>query len=474
MISINVLSQQLLHALSFVRLKPFDASTPQGRSDERHRRIVLTALVSAAAKGVTVLTALITVPLTLKYLGDERYGLWMTISSVIAILGFADLGMGNGLLNAISEADGKDDRETAREYVSSAFFMLSGIAIMLAAMTALIFPMVSWQRFFNVASARAVAEAGPAMAVFMGCFLIGLPLGIVQRVQTGYQEGFANSLWQGVGNLLGLGAVLLAIHLKAGLPWLVLAMAGTPALASLINAVILFGYHRPWLQPAWQWVTRTAATKVFRLGILFFVLQMAVALAFSSDNMVAAQVLGPKAVALYSVPARLFSVIPMILGMLLNPLWPAYGEAISRGDVGWVRKTLLRSLVAALIITALPSVLLVLLGPQILKVWVGPDMIPPLSLLVGFAVWTVIGAAGNAVAMFLNGTNVIGFQVVVAIVMSVGALIAKVLFAQAIGLSGIIWGTVVAYTLFSAVPQAIYIAKAFSPLHPHTAPPKLL
>ncbi len=53
----------------------------------------------------------------------------MTISSVIALAGFADLGMGYGLLNAISEANGKDDRNAARKYISSAFILLSAVAL---------------------------------------------------------------------------------------------------------------------------------------------------------------------------------------------------------------------------------------------------------------------------------------------------------------------------------------------------------
>lgn len=115
--------------LAFVaRLKPFDVSTPEGRSKERYRRAGLTTLTSIAARGISLLTVLISVPLTIGYLGAERYGLWMTISSVIAMIGFLDFGLGNGLLNAVSEANGRDDREAAHRYVSSAFFMLLGVA----------------------------------------------------------------------------------------------------------------------------------------------------------------------------------------------------------------------------------------------------------------------------------------------------------------------------------------------------------
>jgi O-antigen/teichoic acid export membrane protein len=455
----NLLWGQCKHLISLLRLEPFDTSAPEGRANERHRRIVLTAIFSAAAKGVNVLTVLISVPLTVKYLGAERYGLWMTISSVIAILGFADLGMGNGLLNAISEANGKDDRQMAQEYVSSTFFMLSGVAIILGILFIIVYPLVSWQGFFHVSSAQAVAEAGPAMYVFVYCFLINIPLGIIQRVQTGYQEGFINNLWQGAGNLLGLAGVLVVINLKGGLPWLVLAMAGAPAFVAFLNGIILFRLRRPWLCPDLRKATSEAAKRIIRLGVLFFLLQIAAAFAFSSDNIVAAQILGPKAVTLYSISMKLFGIAPMILSMVLYPLWPAYGESISRGDIVWVKKTLKRSFVAAILITGVPSLILALFGVQIIRLWVGPAMIPPLILLAGFAVSTTIQAGGNAVAMFLNGSNIIGVQTGLALLMSVSAIIAKIVLAKKIGLPGIVWGTIIAYVIFTAIPLGFYVPR---------------
>jgi hypothetical protein len=62
-------------------------------------------------------------------------------------------------------------------------------------------------------------------------FLINLPLGIVQRIQLGYQEGFQNNLWSIAGSLLGLTGVLLAIELKSGLPgWFLPSQVVLPSL----------------------------------------------------------------------------------------------------------------------------------------------------------------------------------------------------------------------------------------------------
>jgi hypothetical protein len=77
------------------------------RGSERNRRAMLTGSVATLARVVQMGTSLITVPLTLKYLGNERFGLWMAISSVLAMAAFADFGVGNGVLNTVSKAFGR-------------------------------------------------------------------------------------------------------------------------------------------------------------------------------------------------------------------------------------------------------------------------------------------------------------------------------------------------------------------------------
>jgi hypothetical protein len=73
----------------------FDTATADGRSNERFRRASLNAAISAMTKGIAVVTTAVSVPLTLGYLGSELFGMWMTLSALIAMLSFTDLGIGN-------------------------------------------------------------------------------------------------------------------------------------------------------------------------------------------------------------------------------------------------------------------------------------------------------------------------------------------------------------------------------------------
>jgi O-antigen/teichoic acid export membrane protein len=193
----------------------------------------------------------------------------MTISSVIAMMAFADLGMGLGLMNAISEAHGKDDRQAAVTYVSSGFFMLAAMALIIVGAFALAYPFIPWPRLFNVKTPQAIQEAGPAMAVFLACFAANLPLGVVQRVQWGYQEGFFNNLWESAGKVLGLWGLLLVIYLKAGLLWLVLAMAGAPVLAGCATVSYYSAIGAPGCVPDYR-ITIAPAPEKYYMPVFFF------------------------------------------------------------------------------------------------------------------------------------------------------------------------------------------------------------
>lgn len=443
--------QRLLLARDFKDLEA------HSRGAERHRRAFLTGGVATLARIVQIGSSLITVPLTLKYLGNERFGLWMTISSVLAMAAFADFGVGNGVLNTVAKAFGKDDMEEVRRAASSGFALLGSIAALLLLGFFGVFRFVNWGDFFRVASPQARLEAGPALAVFATCFALNISIDVVQRVQLGLQQGYRYSLWQLIGSTMGLIGVLLGIWLQVGLPVLIAAIAGAPVLATSLNAIHFFGFVRRDLRPARSFISRETISQIAKLGGLFFVLQLVVAVSYSADNFIVARTLGAVNVPDYSIPQRMFSLITMMSGMLVAPLWPAYAEAISRGDIGWVKHTLRKSLLLVLGATSVASLILLSLSHRLLNWWVGSRIHPPFLLLVGLAVWVVIGCCGDALGIFLNGGEIVRFQVVTASVFGIGCVTVKVLFVHHFGVIGVPWATITTYLVLNALPYALYI-----------------
>lgn len=440
-------------------LRSFDLLTEEGRARERHRRALLTTLASVLAKGISLATALISVPLTFHYLGPERFGLWITLSSVVGMLSFADFGIGNGVLNVVSSAYGRDDWIAIRGYVSSGIFSLSVVAAVVLVVFGLVYDHISWAALFNVSTPQARREVGPALMVMISSFAVTIPLNVVQRVQAALQRGFMASLWQCGASALGLIGVIAAIMVHATLAVLVFALVGAPLAAAALNTAIFFGILEKRLTPRLRNVSQDAMHEIMRIGVMFFIIQLTVSLTYYSDTLFVAHFLGVAAVASYAVPQRLFGSIGVILGMALSPLWPAYGEAIARGDLQWVRRTLERSLSLTVGLSAAIAVVFVFSANLIMRLWLGHSITAPLLLLSGLAVLQVIMVAGGATAAYLNGSNAMRFQVYTGIATALLAVVLKITLIPTMGVAGVVWGTAIAFMSLTIPPTFIVIRR---------------
>jgi O-antigen/teichoic acid export membrane protein len=223
--------------------------------------------------------------------------------------------------------------------------------------------------------------------------------------------------------------------------------------------VYLIARERPRLRPRPRRVHREAVSTILATGGLFFILQVAGAVAYQSDSLILAQMLGPEAVAQYAVPMKLFTLTPMLLGMAYGALWPAYGESLARGDLQWARIALNRSLKLALGVSIPASLFLTLAGPWIIRVWVGPVIAPTALVLSAMGLWTVVSAVSVAVANFLNGAGVLRFQALCAVLMMVANVVLSIIITRAVGISGVVWGSVISQAVLVLIPYVIYLRR---------------
>jgi hypothetical protein len=90
--------------LSLARLGRVLTQSSSNRGFERYRRVGITASSSFVAKALNILISFLSVPLTIHYLGSERYGVWLTISSLLTWMALTDFGLsGNALVNVLAD-----------------------------------------------------------------------------------------------------------------------------------------------------------------------------------------------------------------------------------------------------------------------------------------------------------------------------------------------------------------------------------
>ena len=447
-----MLNKVFIFLNTVTRILKIKESDSVNSSDLRYKRIFKTGFSIAFVRIFSAVINLFTVPLTIDYLGAERYGLWMTISTMLSMLSFADLGLGNGLLNAIAKAKGRNSMKDAQIAVSSTFFILLFISVLLLSVILIVYPNVEWYKVFNVKTEIAKSETGPSLLVFFLIFLINLPLGIIGRIQDGHQEGYKYQVWLIIGSIISLIMLLICIELKGGLPWLVLALSSGQVVASISNGIFLFSQEKRELLPRFVFFDFNTGRSLINEGSKFLILSVFTILANSSDALILSHTLGLGSVSGFEIVKKIF-LFSMFTQFIIQPLWPAFAEAIERGDYSWANKTLKKAINLGVLSGLIISLPLLLFGKQIVVFWVGKMYEPSFILLLGFYANIAIANYGGVMSTFLNSGPLLTKQTKMIVLASICSIILKIVLSIKFGSSGIIWATVIGYSLFYVTPS---------------------
>lgn len=425
--------------------------------DARLLRVVATAGASYLGRFGSGIAVLVTLPMARRTLDPELFGVWMMLSALLSFMAFADLGIGNGVLNKTTQAKASGDALQLRRVLTSGYVCtgLVGVALYLIW---LVWSHLSAEPTRVAGHINPVhrAEVLQALGIFAAILAVNIPASLIQRVQLGMQQGYWTGISQFVSALLLLVAVPLALSSGGGLTALVLATLGIQALVNIANAVIWL-YRSGMFRGSWSDTLHVdTMLGLLRTGGLFFVLQMAAAFAFQSDSIVITQTLGQHAYGDFAVVQRLFLFVSTILNAAMLGLWPAFGDAIARNNTDWAVRVLKRTMIGAAAVSLVATLALSAVMPWMMTHWLHVSWTPTWGLLAALSTWTIIDAVTAATAAFMNGANMLRVQVIFALVMSGTAFGFKWILTPMLGATGSVLATILAYSIVS-IPGQIFV-----------------
>ncbi|MGB7809652.1 MAG: lipopolysaccharide biosynthesis protein [Polyangia bacterium] len=387
--------ERLRKLASLLRLKPFETSTESGRSLERYRRIALTTASGMVIRVFSSLLGLISVPLVLSYLGKERYGLWATITAVVAWASLFDLGLANGLVNLLSAAHGRDDKAEAQRHLSTAFAALVLMAAALSIVFLLGIGIVPWGK---VIGARGVADESTirwSIAASLLLFVVSLPFSGTAQVYAAYQRSYLLNGFVFGSAVLGFALLLLALRLHVTMPLLILMYGiGGPVCGAM---AFLYATRKimPWLRPRIRSISRQHLRALFSLSLPIFLFQIGALAVNNTQAIMLAHRCDMSVVASYSIAMRVYLLVITVVQIGTNSFVPALREAYERGDHDWTRRAFTRLVRLRLAITMGAGCAVILVGDTFLRLWLrrtdiafGREVWAAIALLMVAATWT--------------------------------------------------------------------------------------
>src|SRR5271166_5110028 len=183
-------------------------------STSRGGRILKAVWSGAAARLLSSALTLISLPLAVRYLGAERYGVWTTIVSTMVWINLLDLGIANTLTNHISRAFALDNKPLAARSFANALALTGGVSVIVGTAFAASFPHIDWIALFNVSGSVRAREVTSTVAVAAALTVLGLPCNLAGKILAGYQELHRNNIAICAGAVASVAGLALGILLR--------------------------------------------------------------------------------------------------------------------------------------------------------------------------------------------------------------------------------------------------------------------
>lgn len=383
-------------------------------------------LANYLGQGWIALIGLAFVPLYIKYLGVEAYGLIGVFAILQAWLSLLDMGMTPTLSREMA-------RYTAGAHTAQSIRDLLRTLEVICFAAALLIVMVVWlsATWFSVHWLQ--AEKLPAEEVAQAISIIGFvgALRFVESLYRGAILGLQKQVWlsavgSGLATLRAVGAICVLAWVRPSIDaffiWQGLVSGVT------ISAFVFAVYRHlpPSSQPArFSWFQ---LRKIWRFAGGMMATTLLVLLLMQVDKIILSRMLSLEMFGYYTLAGTVAAMLYQLTGPVTQAYYPRFTELVTKGDLAGLTKTYHQSaqFVSVLIVPA--ALILVFFGERILMLWTGNALLahnvaPLLALL---ALGTMLNCLMHIPYMLTLAYGWSGFAVcqnIVAVILLVPAIL---------------------------------------------------
>lgn len=405
---------------------------------------------SGVLKIIGLLTSLLIVPVTIDYLNNEVYGIWMTMSSILYWISTFDIGLGNGMRNYLTECLSKNDYDTGCKYITTTFIYLGLIALLIFLVTLAPMFLLNFNKIFNTYAITNHALRD-AMFVALVFTLFNFVLKNVGLIFVALQKYAINDLLIVSANVISLGIIYLLTKCTQGsLLYVILVYTSISTLVYIIAAIPVFKKY-PALRPRLSAFAPSIGKRIVTLGLGFFIIQITSCLViFGAANLFITQFCGPSEVTVYNIAYKFFYLLVIAYTIILSPMWNAYTDASTKGDWLWIRKNFNRAL-QMWCVTIVVGLVMLVISPIFFQLWVGEKVTVPLSVSISTLVYVCFFNLNNCVTYLINGLNKIWVQIITSLVFTALYIVVTILFTGRLHTEGIVLSMAGSYAAMSFI-----------------------
>lgn len=360
--------------------------------DYNKKILITNSFFSVISRIIGMIMAMISAPLLLHLLGNEKYGIWVTLLSIVSWIYTFDFGIANGLRNKLTECLATNKESEARKYLGTAYFLLGLASFTIFFLIAIIIYFCDITLILNMHIDNESLETVLLVAVFFACvnFTISLVRQVFYALQRSALDSIANTSAQ-----IAFTFVLYVLS-KCQLSFLIIVAVaeGVMQMAKNIISSLYVFYQNHELFFSLTDIDKKYAGGILSFGLQMFIVQIAALILNTTDNLIISHYLGAKEVTPYSICYKYFGMIESVYVAVFTPFMGAYTAAYARRDIAYINR-LVRRNIFGYIIFALGIIFAGYIFKPFAYLWLGQDL--------GYAQWLIpLTALYFAMLMFTH------------------------------------------------------------------------
>ncbi len=389
-------------------------------------------------KGTSLFLSMLYVPLFLECLDKTRYGIWVTIMSLVNWIGFFDIGIGQGLRNLLAKSLAEENYIEAKKVVSTAYVAMILIFALIMVIFVFIYPFINWYKIFN-APVDMASEINTLILIVVLMMCMNFILGIFKSVLLAYQMPDVTSnmnlaiqsislltifvfyLSGKISSLIGIGSILVIIPV-------------------LVYVFYTFKYFRGRFKrvlPSLRFFEKKMVRQILTLGAAFFIIQISNLFLFQSNNIIISNIIGPEAVPEYYIVNKYLSILLFAFTIITTPFWSAVTDAYTKKDIAWI-KNVKSKLVRIYCGFILLAIVMIIISPLFFKIWLGDKMEISTYLVILLSVFLLLQMYSNIFLSIINGIGKIKLQFYISILLPFIYVPLAIVMGKHMGIYGVV------------------------------------
>ena len=384
----------------------------------------------------------LTTSLTLKYLGDSQYGIWVTIYSIVSWAYMLDFGFSNVIKTKLPILI-NTSKDKVNTFLSTIYIGVAAIAFLILIIAVLLNMFVSFSDFLNIKVSTFNFNSVLFLNMLFSLLILiignykALFAGIIQT----HVVEFSMMLIQLIIFCVILSLCNFNISTNESKIIIISSVFG------LVNIIVGLVFTIYFLQ---KHKNIKISLKYFNLNILktntsmgfkYFIMQICMIIMYSTDYVLITKYFGAKSVANYDIVLKLFQAPMLLLIAGMSPFWTIFSKTFAEKKYVWIKKSLKIYNYLFLIFIA-GIIFLVMIINKIIFLWIRKEINPSQFLLICIATYVSMRTYTAFYNYFLNGINKINISLYLTIFGAVINIpVCIFLINMGIGIPGIVIGT---------------------------------